>query len=114
VIKLKIRKASQYVIGVTFAELPTRAKQSQLIAIAALEDDAATMAASFEIGRKWQRHSRRGPHRTRAQVTKVKLSDKMRALELACRHLGIGVDGGAQAPMGPSIIFPPGTRIAIE
>lgn len=72
-----------------------------------LDDDAAAMVASIDVIR------RRSP-KAHDQVTRVKLWDKVRALELACRHLGIGRDAGLPPPYaGPYFIFPEGSRPAV-
>lgn len=85
----------------------------QLIPVHRLPRSVAASIASIEVGFTTGRRGRKGNKRTREQVVKVKLWDKPRALELLGKHQGIGGEG-AQAPTGPSIIFPPGTRIAIE
>jgi phage terminase small subunit len=89
-------------------------EHGQLIPISELDDDAAAMVSSIEVGRTSLRRGREGNKRTREQVTKVKLWDKTKALGLACRHLMlVGKDAGQPPPyQGPAFILPPGTKVA--
>lgn len=77
---------------------------------------AASMVASVELGLTSGRRGRKGRTRTREDVLKVKLWDKVKALELLHRHLGLSKEDGAAAtgPVTGMFVFPPGTKVAIE